>query len=353
MQVDFDRLSRYHDEGKLRHSVHPGRNLHVWTYSQSTVYNRDWDDLTRLCRGLVTDGEGNVISRPFPKFFNWGEPEAPGPDVTNKPFWAYDKEDGTLIIVGLDDNGDAVVSTKGSFTTWHSDEARKMLSGWKPVPGSTAVFEFIHPGNRIVVDYGDREALVLLGAVAHADGCDHFTPEQYADESGWFGDLATPRAFNLQAMLRTVQDPENGPNREGFVLVWPNPDGPSPRVKIKFAQYVHLHGVLSRLSNVAVWEALATGTFEALLEVVPDEMYDKVRETADELIRRSNNLYADVMGAMHSARSVSDNRRDQAQWVLQQPHSSMIFAALDGKDIWPRVWAEIKPERDTSWSFLK
>ena len=127
-----------------------------------------------------------------------------------------------------------------------------------------AIFEFIDPGNRIVVDYGDYSGLVLLGAVDNKDGSDHFTPADYAATTGWEGRQAVPRQFNLQAMLRTVQDPENGPNREGFVLVWLNPDGPSTRVKIKFAQYVHLHSVLSRLNNVAVWEALKMGTFDAL-----------------------------------------------------------------------------------------
>lgn len=352
MQLDIDRLNQYHEAGKLRRGKHPDRDLFVWCYSVQTVYTQDWDDLTLMCRGLQTDAEGNVLARPFPKFFNWGQPQAPGPEVTGAPFWAYDKEDGTLIIVGLDSDGEALVSTKGSFTTWHSEKAREMLGGWKPVEGSTAVFEFIHPDNRIVVDYGGRESLVLLGAVANEDGCDHFQPEQYADESGWFGDLATPRAFNLQSMLQTVQDPENGPNREGFVLIWPNPEGPSHRAKIKFAQYIHLHAVLSRISNVSVWEALRDNTLPALLEIVPDEIYDKVRETADELIRQSNNLHTDVMGAMYSARSF-EGRKAQAEWILKQPHSSLIFAALDGKDIWPKVWATIKPERDESWTFLK
>ena len=58
MQIDFDRLSRYHEDGKIRHSVSTERpDLHVWCYSQATVYNEDWDDLTRLCRGLVTDSD--------------------------------------------------------------------------------------------------------------------------------------------------------------------------------------------------------------------------------------------------------------------------------------------------------
>lgn len=354
MQVDFDRLSKYHEEGKLRHSVDPSGDLHIWCYSQATVYNRDWDDLTRLCRGLVTDADGYVVSRPFPKFFNWGEPEAPGPEITQGPFWAYDKEDGTLIIVGTDRDGGVVVSTKGSFSTWHSEAAREMLEGWKPVPGSTAIFELIHPDNRIVIDYGQRKDLVLLGAVANETGEDHFTPENYAIESGWYGELVKPRAFNLQNMLRTVQDPEAGPNREGFVLLWPNPDGPSPRVKIKFAQYIQLHATLSRLSNVAVWEALSNGTFEALLEIVPDEMYDKVRECADELNQRFVRIKVDAQ-FLKAAADHFDTRKEQADFLLKQHNdlAPIVFKMLDGRNVDHMIWSQIKPARDTTWTFLK
>lgn len=354
MQVDFDRLMQYHEDGKLRHSVDPGGALHVWCYSVSTVYTRDWDDLTSICRGLVTDGEGLVISRPFPKFFNWGEPEAPGPDITQAPFWAYDKMDGTLIVVGERD-GEAVVSTKGSFETWHSGLAREMLDGWKPVKGSTGIFEFIHPDNRIVVDYGDAKELVLLGAVENDTGVDHFTPENYAEQSGWHGRLVAPQAFRLQAILQTVANPENGPNREGFVLLWPTEDGPSPRVKIKFAQYMQLHHQLSRLSNVAVWEALSSDTFEVMLEIVPDEMYDKVRECADELIAEHAAVSAQAETVAKGARLLHDKRADQARYILGKDDvlSALAFKALDNKGLSEAVWQKIKPARDTSWTFLK
>lgn len=357
MQVDFDRLCRYHEDGKIRHSVSAGRpDLHVWCYSQTTVFTSDWDDLTRLCRGLVTDGEGNVISRPFPKFFNWGQPEAPGPEVTSAPFTAYDKEDGTLIIVGTDSNGDVVVSTKGSFDTWHSEAAREMLGDWKPIPGSTAIFEFIHPDNRIVIDYHGRRDLVLLGAVWNDDGLDHFRPEDVAAEMNWTGAVVTPRKFHLPTMLQTVADPEAGPNREGFVLVWPNPEGPSHRIKIKFAQYVNLHRMLSRISNVSVWEALKDGTFEALLEIVPDEIYDKVRETSEELRTQFEDMKFDVATTAVLAKGGRTLRKEQAEFVLTEVRPeirSLVFAALDGKVINDRVWDAIKPARDESWAFLK
>lgn len=353
MQVDFDELKRYEEQGRIRHSEDNG--LHVWCYTPQTVYSREWDDLTLLCRGLVTDGDGVVLSRPFRKFFNWGEPLAPGPEITNtKPFLAFDKEDGTMIVAGADANGDLVVSTKGSFSTWHSEEARKMLGPWRPKPGMTGIFEFIHPGNRIVVDYGDFAGLIMLGAVDNEDGSDHYLPEDFAETTGWDGRLATPRQFKLQSVLQTVADPENGPNREGFVLVWMDDQyAPSPRAKVKFAQYIHLHSVLSRLSNIAVWESLKMGTFDALLEVTPDEMYDKVRECAEELSNHADRIWMDAQAMASGVAGQYGTRKEQAEVIKGHKNAALIFGALDGKDIWPKVWDLVKPERDLSWSFLK
>lgn len=357
MQVDFDRLVQYEAEGKLRHSVHPGGALHVWCYSQATVYNQDWDDITRICRGLVTTDDGTVVSLPFPKFFNWGQPLTPGPEITSGPFQAYDKMDGTLIVVGNLD-GEAIVSTKGSFNTWHSEAARELLEGFVPYAGSTAIFELIHPDNRIVVDYGDRKELVLLGATEMSDRCDHFTPDEYANASGWHGNTAVHRAFRLQPMLESVKNLENGTNREGFVLVWPVADGPSHRVKIKFAQYMQLHYTLSRLSNVAVWESLSQGTFDALLEVVPDEMYDQVRACADELISKHHDLLVNAEAVACAAKVQFDTRAQQAEFILGQftvVDSSLAFKALDNlpEAVSKIAWQKVKPTRDTTWTFLK
>lgn len=228
-----------------------------------------------------------------------------------------------------------------------------MIGDWKPKANSTGIFEFIDPKNPIVLDYGDFSGLVMLGAVDNNDGTDHYRPDEYAELTDWNGRVATPRQFHLQSMLQTVADPENGPNREGFVLVWPSNDGPSDRVKIKFAQYVHLHAVLSRLSNVAVWEALKMGTFDALLELVPDEMYDKVRECAEDLQTRHTRVKCDAMFAAAAAEHF-ETRREAAQWVLANcEHSGLVFGLMDKKDVSTKIWDLIRPGLDEAWTFLR
>lgn len=353
MQVDIERLKDYWLSGRLRKSDHPTLPLHVWTYSQQTVFNREWDDLTLMCRGLVTDNEGFVVSRPFPKFFNWGEPLAPSD--TSLPFWAYEKMDGTLIIVGKYED-ELIVSTKGSFTTWHSEVAREMLAGFEPLKGCTFIFELIHPQNRIVVDYGDYEGCVLLGAVENETGLDHFQPDIVADQVAWWGDVVRPHKLNLSQTLASVKDPENGENHEGFVLVYPNSDGPSVRVKLKFAQYVQLHSILTRLNNVSIWEAVRNNQLEALLDVIPDEMYDKINDYASQLEIE----WAKIMAAHTTYAATAEvawaTRKEQAAYIMANAeYPALAFSLLDGKIEAARTKAYdlIKPSVTDSWTYLK
>lgn len=72
---DLDTLKQYESDGRVKSSVNP-LGFTVWCYTQQTAYNRDWDEVTSACRGLILSPTGEVVARPFPKFHNHGEPEA-------------------------------------------------------------------------------------------------------------------------------------------------------------------------------------------------------------------------------------------------------------------------------------
>jgi len=58
--------------------------LAILNYTQRCQFERGaWNDTTRLCRGLIyrIDTE-EVVARPFPKFFNYGQQEAPTLDLS-------------------------------------------------------------------------------------------------------------------------------------------------------------------------------------------------------------------------------------------------------------------------------
>ena len=71
--MDLKLLHKYESEGLLFSQKHPSLPLTIWNYSDKVQYEGLWDETLLQCRGLVTDDEGNVVARPFKKFFNMEE----------------------------------------------------------------------------------------------------------------------------------------------------------------------------------------------------------------------------------------------------------------------------------------
>src|SRR5688572_31513010 len=82
--------------GFVRVQTHPVYPYNIACYTKQAIFERVWNDVTVNCRGLIYHQEtGEIIARPYKKFFNYGEPSAPkfAPDdwVT-----VFDKADGSL-----------------------------------------------------------------------------------------------------------------------------------------------------------------------------------------------------------------------------------------------------------------
>ena len=85
----IETLEKYFEEGLLHKQVHPTLDLTIWNYSPKVQYEKLWDEITLQCRGLVTNSNGEVVARPFKKFFNYEElsPE----QIPNEEYEVYDE----------------------------------------------------------------------------------------------------------------------------------------------------------------------------------------------------------------------------------------------------------------------
>ncbi len=110
-------LEKYYNDGLVYKQVHPTLPLTIWNYAEKVQYEGLWDEVTLQTRGLVTDDKGNVVARPFKKFFNQEE----GKHTPTVEFDVYAKMDGSLGIL-FNYDGEWVLATRGSFT---SDQAVK------------------------------------------------------------------------------------------------------------------------------------------------------------------------------------------------------------------------------------
>lgn len=69
-KLDIEKIDSLIKDGYIIKGEHPSGELFIYNYSQKTVYENYWTDYTLQCRGLIADKEGNIVARPFPKFFN-------------------------------------------------------------------------------------------------------------------------------------------------------------------------------------------------------------------------------------------------------------------------------------------
>ncbi len=339
--LDVQQLQLMIDGGYVRTQVHPVLRYTIYNYTEKAAYESVWNDVTLTCRGLIVDDStGAVLARPWPKFFNYGQTGAPALPL-DAPAVVTDKADGSLGILYHAVDGHAV-ATRGSFASEQAIHAtyvwRARYAGtFEPRPGWTYLFEIIYPSNRIVVDYGDFDDLILLGAVEIATGR---TVSGAFD--GWPGPVI--ETFEHATLAAALAAPDR-PGREGFVVHVPDQD---LRVKIKQEDYVLLHRIVTGLNARSVWEPLADGRgLDELIEALPDEFHDWVREvaatlteTVDLAAAAAEKAYAELVAGLPDGWT----RKDFALAAVPNPLKWALFLLLDGRDIRPALWRNAKPE---------
>jgi RNA ligase len=185
------------------------------------------------------------------------------------PFNVFEKIDGSSgILYWLNDN--PYIATRGSFESEQAKHANDVLHSRnqhvfdKLDKKETYLFEIIYHQNRIVVDYGTVDDLIMLTIIDKNKGVERI-------EYIGFPIIKSYDGTDDYLQLKQLEQE----NKEGFVIQFAN----GLRVKIIFAEYVKLHRIITSVSNIAIWEYLGEGkSFEDLFEKVPDEFYNWVKQ---------------------------------------------------------------------------
>jgi len=340
--MDIDKLNELVAQGYLRSQAHPFLPYQIFNYTEKTNYEGAWNEYTLTCRGLILDDSGDVVARPFPKFFNYGQTGAPAIDPLAEVV-VTDKLDGSLGILypGL---GGPAIASRGSFTSEQAEHATKLLRDRYEEyaaefigEGVTALFEIIYPANRIVCDYGDMDDLILLGGVENATGR---TLHPY--EMSW--PALSAKTFDHATLAEALAaGPRTG--AEGLV-VYVKATG--DRVKIKQEDYLRLHKIVTGLNARAVWEVLANGgDLDTFVAGLPDEFHAWTRDVAHQLSTTVEDAEFDAVTAFNAVMAdlgEEFERRDFAEAAKASGTPNLLFALLDGKDITARLWRDARPE---------
>lgn len=208
-------------------------------------------DLQMLCRGLIVCSvTGAIMARPFKRFRNYGENNHY--PATNSIFHAFDKLDGSLVIVWFD-GSNWRANTKGTF---YGEEPRQRLierhlAELNPNQtlqvGRTYLFELTGTMNQHVVHYNYASKLTHLCTIDNLTGKHTWSTKECL--------TAAPKDYSscLLEELQSILSGASGSEKEGFVVVFA--DGTI--FKMKGEDFVRLHRMSAGLTFASFVKGMA------------------------------------------------------------------------------------------------
>lgn len=311
-----------------------------YNYTKSDSFDTP---MLRECRGLKFDIYGNLIARPFHKFFNLAEK----PDET-PPFGddtvVMEKLDGSMIHPCLID-GEVVMMTRGGISA-QAEKAMELIKadafdfkgGYKVFldyvsgmlrSGITPIFEFTGPSNPHVLKY-DKDRLTLIAARRMRCGSyiHHSMLETYKT-LGW--DVVKTYDHSLSDMKAFVEHTRSLKDMEGYVVMSGQWLG-----KMKADDYVLRH----RARDSLLFEK------DVMKLVLEDKVDDVVGMLSEEEVRRltywtellKRSLFWEGIELQHIAGELiersGNDRAAYAAAVKEEDgplERSVLFACFDGK----------------------
>lgn len=340
--VDPREFQNMIDLGRIRYQTHRDFPYAVCSYTEKAEKVGEWTKSERISRGLIINGNsGEVLARPFAKFFNYGDSKMPyvfrsreEPKVA-----VFDKLDGSLGIGYTRDDGQVAITTRGSFHSEQAEFASELL--WRKYPGLrfdpeyTPLFEIIYPGVN-VVDYGETRDIFYLGEVDKRNGRSTYLPASFP--------CPTAEFFGNAALSDAIATPDRE-NAEGLVLWAPYSD---ERVKVKQEDYLVRHRALWSLSPRRLWEARVNGhvAIAEVINALPDEHQNWARHEVHRQELEFLRVQSYVLALAREAQMLL-TRREQAEYLRASASDKatfgMAFRVLDGKDFERGIWEYVKP----------
>ena len=239
--------------------------------------------IRRECRGLIFDSRtGELLSRPYHKFFNAGEKEETQLNKINlyEPHVVLEKLDGSMIRPIPTTDG-FVLATKAGVTDiaqqaeeFIADKSHYITFIKKCIQkGTTPIFEWCSRKNRIVIDYPEDQ--LILTAMRYNDTgkyVDYEAMKQYA--TAW--NIPVVKAIdglavqNIELFVKQVREWDDG---EGVVLRFDT----GHMIKVKADDYVLRHKSKDAISQEKnVLQTILDDTVDDLVPLLTPEDAQRV-----------------------------------------------------------------------------
>lgn len=350
--LDKNKLERYLQEGLVDKSLHKRFPLMILTYSRKAIFDNVWDDITTKCRGLIVDYKtGEIIARPFEKFFNINTDYRPETQVGNLPLKepvVTEKLDGSLGIIYTYD-GEHAVASKGSFHSDHAEWATKWYRDNVPNPewpaGFTPVTEMICESvQRHVVSYDGVEQMVVT-ALIHNETGGEMGRELLKHWADWNNMLC------VAEHQMTVADAlaANPSNEEGYVLTWYAGARPPLRVKVKVPEFLRLQKIMHGISPRTIFEHMRDSDQTLPVEWLDKAMPEVTKEVIawrDKIAVEYTYIFSMSSAIVKQALTQCTTRKEFALYFHRpenRPYAPVCFALMDQKNYQKVIWKLIEP----------
>lgn len=329
-ELTLSQLEKEHDVGIKRHPEYP--NLVMFKYGITSNMGLEF---IQDCRGIILDEamNWNTVNFTFRKFFNIQEGHAAPIDW--KTAKAYTKYDGSIIQmyhyagkwhIATSGTPDAGSDAHGSGMSF-SELVKKAWEHNKYKPLSDLLsdycfaFELMTKWNKIVVQYGDVQRLVLIGVRDRLTGKEA-DPKIFAE----LLEVEPPVTYDLQTkdqVMTYVQD-MSGLEGEGFVIC----DANYNRVKIKAPHYVALHQLKGEYFNAKrALEIVMKGEVDEVIGYFP-EFENEIRD----IEKRLNGLRENILQVWEANKHL-ENQKEFALAVKGNIFSGCLFAMKKGMTV--------------------
>lgn len=316
-------LQDYINNGLITRRQHPEWPLSIYNYTPKCQYERAWDDVTLNMRGVIVNDEtGEVLSNPFPKFFNYEEIDKKI-IPKDKPI-ILDKLDGSLGILYWYDNIPSI-ATRGSFVSeqaiWATEYFRQHAVYSEFDRNLTYLFEIICPHNDgdLVVNY-DTYELILIGVKSISGDVDYDIREFNLTN------FNNAKVFDFDNVDFDFLKSNERENAEGFVVFYPEH---SFRFKIKYETYFRKAYVRKMMSLKFIYAEITSGRdMNDIISVIPDEYYREFQNYQELLFKTYYTIYLVSLLITERLEKQGLTRKDIAKNIKDLSVKHVIFSIL-------------------------
>lgn len=301
--------------------------------------------ILRECRGIAFYPNGKIMSRPFHKFFNYGEKTQEQYNIDHpahvlekldgsmiRPIWIRDDKRLTMRLgtrKGITDTAmqaEVFIADKPNYKEFIYEQYEN---------GRTPIFEWCSPRNQIVLSY-DTEDLVLLAIRDNVTG--HYFEHDYIRSVGKKHHISVVPEFIVPEVPHIklndyVDFARQCKEKEGCVIVYPN----GHRLKAKGEWYTTIHKAKDLICRekdlIRVW---LNGAIDDLLPLLPPKDQEEIKQFLYNLLQEMGNVQSHLMRLFDDCMipATADmvfSRRDFAMAVQKQEkrYRPFLFRFLD------------------------